>query len=88
MLKNVDNRPLENIDNDPPCKVPELEIREHPPLTLKNIDGGPLGGTGAGDPRASTLNARNRRRWTPLGGDGAKDSRVATINARNVDGAP
>jgi hypothetical protein len=34
------------------------EIREHPPSTLKNFNDGPLGGAGAGDPRASTINVK------------------------------
>jgi hypothetical protein len=29
---------VENID-DVPQEVPELEIREHPPSTLRNVDG-------------------------------------------------
>jgi hypothetical protein len=33
-------------------------IRERPPSTLKNIDGGPLRGA-EGDPGALTINARN-----------------------------
>jgi hypothetical protein len=33
-------------------------IRERPPSTLKNVDGGPLRGA-EGDPGASTINARN-----------------------------
>jgi hypothetical protein len=30
--------------------VPELKIQERPPLTLRNVDGGPLGGAGVEDP--------------------------------------
>jgi hypothetical protein len=41
--------------------VPELEIREHPPSTLRHIDGGPPGGAGAGDLGAPTMNAMKRR---------------------------
>jgi hypothetical protein len=36
-------------------------IREHPPSTIRNVDGGPLGGAGAEDPGASTINAKKRR---------------------------
>jgi hypothetical protein len=36
-----------------PRQVPELEVRERPPSTLRNVDDGPLGGAGAGDPGAS-----------------------------------
>jgi hypothetical protein len=41
----------EDIDGGP-REVPELEIRERPPPTLRNIDGGPPGGARAGDPGA------------------------------------
>jgi hypothetical protein len=33
------------------------EIREHPPSTLRNVDGGPQGG-GAKDPGAHIINAK------------------------------
>jgi hypothetical protein len=36
-----------------PRQVPELEVRECPPSTLRNVDDGPLGGARAGDPGAS-----------------------------------
>jgi hypothetical protein len=39
--------------------MPELEIWEHPPSTLRNIDGGPLRGVGPGDLRAPTINVKN-----------------------------
>jgi hypothetical protein len=55
-LRNVDGGPLE---------VMELEIREHPPSTLRNVDGGLLAGAGAGDPGASTINAKKCRRRAP-----------------------
>jgi hypothetical protein len=45
-----------------PWEVLELEIRERPPSMLENVDGGPLGGAGARDPEASTINARKYRR--------------------------
>jgi hypothetical protein len=38
--------------------VPELKIRERPPSTLRNINDGSLGGAGADDPRAPTINAK------------------------------
>jgi hypothetical protein len=40
------------------------EIREHPPSMQKNVDSAPLGG-GAGDPGASTINDKKRRRHAP-----------------------
>jgi hypothetical protein len=46
----------------PPWEVAELEIRERPPSTLRNVDGGPLGGARAEDPGASTINDKKRRR--------------------------
>jgi hypothetical protein len=41
-----------------PWEVSEPEIRERLPSTLRNVDDGPLGGTGAEDPRAPTINAK------------------------------
>jgi hypothetical protein len=46
-----------NISMVGPLEV-MLEIRECPPLMLKDVDGGPLGGA-AGDPVAPTINAKN-----------------------------
>jgi hypothetical protein len=48
-----------------PSEVLELVIQEFPPSTLTNIDDDPLGGAGAGDPRASTINAKKYRRRDP-----------------------
>jgi hypothetical protein len=45
--------------------VPEREVRERPPSTLKNVDGGPPGGVGAGDLGAQRL-------WSPPLGQGGK----------------
>jgi hypothetical protein len=44
----------------------ELEIRERPPSTLRNVNIAPLGGVGAGDPGVPTINAK-KRRWRPPG---------------------
>jgi hypothetical protein len=44
--------------DDGPREVPELKVRERPPSTLRNVDGGPPGGAGAGGPRAPTINAK------------------------------
>jgi hypothetical protein len=52
---------LRNIDGGP-REVPELKIRERPPSTLRNVDGAPLGGVGAEDTGASTINAKKRQR--------------------------
>jgi hypothetical protein len=38
-----------------PREVPELEVRERPPSTLRNIDGGPLRATRVEDPRVQRL---------------------------------
>jgi hypothetical protein len=43
-----------------PREVLKLKILERPPPTLRNIDGGPLGDAGAGDPGASTINSKKR----------------------------
>jgi hypothetical protein len=48
-----------------PREVLDLEVRERPPPTLRNVDGGPPGGAGARGPRAPTINAKKRRRWAP-----------------------
>jgi hypothetical protein len=41
-----------------------MEIRERTPSTLRNYDGGPIGG-GDGDPGAPTINAKKCRWRTP-----------------------
>jgi hypothetical protein len=41
--------------------MPEMKIQEHPPSTLRNVDGGLSGGAGAEDPAAPTINAKKRR---------------------------
>jgi hypothetical protein len=60
--------------------VSDLEIRERLPSTLRNVDGGPLGGAD-GDPGAATINVKNVN-GGPLGGAGAGDSGALTINAK------
>jgi hypothetical protein len=45
---------VENVD-DRALGVSELTIRERPPSTLRNVDDGPTGGAGAGDPEAQRL---------------------------------
>jgi hypothetical protein len=61
--------------------VPELKIREHPPSTLGNIDGGPR--------EAPELKIRERPPSMlrnidggPLGGAGAEDLGTPTINTK------
>jgi hypothetical protein len=44
-----------------PWEVLDLEIREHPPPTLSNVDDRPIGGAEAGDPGAPTINAKKCR---------------------------
>jgi hypothetical protein len=48
-----------------PREVPEPEVRERPPSTLRNVDGGPPGGAGAEGPGASIINAKKHRRRAP-----------------------
>jgi hypothetical protein len=67
--------------------VSEPKIRERPPLTLRNIDGGPLGGVGADDTGASTIKIKNID-GRPPGGAGADDLGAPTINVKNVNGGP
>jgi hypothetical protein len=80
-----------------PREVPELVIRERQPSTLRNFDGGPPGGAGAGDPGAPTTNAKKRRRELeiqerpsstlrnvydgPPGGAGAGDLRAQRLRS-------
>jgi hypothetical protein len=44
-----------------PREVPELEVQERPPSTLRNVDGGPLRCAKVGGPGAPTINAKKRR---------------------------
>jgi hypothetical protein len=46
-------------------EVPELEVQERRPSTLRNVDGGPPAGAGAGGLGAPTVNAKKHRRWAP-----------------------
>jgi hypothetical protein len=48
-----------------PQEVAELVIWERPPSMLRNVDGGSLGGVGAKDPKAPTINAMKRRQQAP-----------------------
>jgi hypothetical protein len=41
-----------------PWEVPKLQIQEHPPSMLRNIDDEPPGGVGVEDPGAPTINAK------------------------------
>jgi hypothetical protein len=43
-----------------PQEVAELEVRERLQSMLRNVDGRPLGGDGAGGPGAPTINAKKR----------------------------
>jgi hypothetical protein len=64
-----------------PRVVPEVKIQERPPSTLSNVDGGPPGGAGAGDPGAPTINIKNVDGGPP-GGARAEDLGAPTINAK------
>jgi hypothetical protein len=46
-----------------PLGVSELEFRECPPSTLRNVDDKPPGGAGAEAPRAPTINTKKHLRW-------------------------
>jgi hypothetical protein len=45
-----------------PWEVPELEVRECSPSTLRNVDGGPSRAAGAGGPVAPTINVGKHQR--------------------------
>jgi hypothetical protein len=49
-----------SVVNGGPREVPELEVRERPPSTLRNIDGGPPCGARVGGPGVPTINAKER----------------------------
>jgi hypothetical protein len=49
-----------------PREVPELEARERPPSTLRNVDGGPLGGAGVGGSKVGDVDGG------PPGGAGGR----------------
>jgi hypothetical protein len=49
---------------------------------VEDVDGGPPGGAGAGDPRAPTTNAK-KRRWRP-----AEIRERSPSTLRNIDGGP
>jgi hypothetical protein len=75
-----------NISMVGPLEV-MLEIRECPPLMLKDVDGGPLGGA-AGDPVAPTINEKNvdGRPPGPLGGSGLHPrSKRCVVNLLGYD---
>jgi hypothetical protein len=60
-------------------EVSELVIRERPPSTLRNIDGGPSGGAGAGDPELKAVERplsmiRNIDGRSPRGAGGRYDN--------------
>jgi hypothetical protein len=65
-----------------------LEIQERPPSTLRNIDSGPLGGAGAVDLRAFTINAKKHQRWTPWEVPELEIQEHPPSMLRNVNGGP
>jgi hypothetical protein len=71
-----------------PWEVPGLEIREHPPSTLGNIDGGPLGGVRVGDSGAPTINAKKRRQWAPWEVLELEIQERPPSTLRNIDSGP
>jgi hypothetical protein len=44
-----------------PREVPELEVRMRPPSTLRNVDGGPPRGAGAGGSEVGDIDDRSPR---------------------------
>jgi hypothetical protein len=59
-------------------EVPKLEVRERPPSTLRNIDGGPPGGVGAGSSEVGDVDGG------PLGVV-ATGLAVATTEVEDID---
>jgi hypothetical protein len=64
-----------------PWEVPELEVRERSPSTLRNVDDGFPGGAGAEDPGAPLSMLRNIDDGPP-GGAEAGGLGTPTINAK------
>jgi hypothetical protein len=62
--------------------VPELEVQERPPSTLRNVDGGPPGGAKAGDSEVGDVDGG------PPWGVLAASPAAATIEIEDVDGGP
>jgi hypothetical protein len=50
-----------------PREVPELEVQERRPSTLRNVDGRPPGGAGVGGPGEPIMNPKKDRWWPPWG---------------------
>jgi hypothetical protein len=67
--------------DDRPREVPELEVRECPPSTLRNVDSGPPGGTGAEGSEVGDVNGG------PLGVLAACPTATAT-EVEDVDSGP
>jgi hypothetical protein len=76
--RNIDDRPLMGAD-----RVPRA-----PTISVKNVDGGPLGGARAGDPRATTINAKKYRWRTPWKVLGLAIPERPPSTQRNIDGRP
>jgi hypothetical protein len=68
--------------------LPKLKIRERPPSMLRNVDGGPLGGAGAEDPGASTINAKKHRWLAPWEVPELKIRERTLSTLKNVDDEP
>jgi hypothetical protein len=69
-------------------EVPELEIRERPPSTLRNVNDGPLGVAGARDPGAPTINAKKRQHRPPWEVSKLEIQECPPSMLRNVDDGP
>jgi hypothetical protein len=93
-LENINNGPpgrcSRRIHERPPPTLENIygggsgrccrKIRKHPPPTLENVDDGPLG-SGAGDPGASTINAK-KCQWRAPSEVLTETLRAPTINTR------
>jgi hypothetical protein len=63
--------------------VPELEVRERSPSTLRNVTGRPPEGARVGGLGAPTINAKKYHRRAP-GGAEAEGSGALTINVKTL----
>jgi hypothetical protein len=72
-----------------PWEMPELDIREHPPSMLRDINGELPGGAWAnGYPGVPTINIKKCRRWAPWEVPELDIQECPPSTLRNIDGGP
>jgi hypothetical protein len=72
-----------------PWEMSELDIREHPPSMLRDVNDGPPGGACAnGYPGAPTIHVKKRRWWAPWEVPKLEIQERPPSTLRNIDGGP